>query len=40
MNNSIDYEYDAIAIDYGIATLIGFRNINTGVALGFDFFSR
>lgn len=37
MNNTIDYEYDAFAIDYGAAVLVGFRNINTGVSLGFDF---
>ena len=37
MNNAIDYEYDAFAIDYGAAVLVGFRNINTGVSLGFDF---
>jgi hypothetical protein len=37
MNNAIDYEYDALAIDYGIAVLFGFRNINTGLSIGFDF---
>jgi len=37
MRNTIDYEYDAVAIDYGLAMLIGFKNFNTGVSVGFDF---
>jgi hypothetical protein len=37
MNNTIDYEYDALAIDYGAALLFGIRNISTGVSVGFDF---
>ncbi|MFY7840468.1 MAG: hypothetical protein ACOVP7_09335 [Lacibacter sp.] len=36
MNNAIDYEYDAFAIDYGAAALFGFRNFSTGLSLGFD----
>jgi len=37
MRNSIDYEYDAVAIDYGLAVLLGLRNFNTGISVGFDF---
>ncbi len=37
MRNTIDYEYDAVAIDYGIAVLLGLRNFNTGFSVGFDF---
>jgi hypothetical protein len=37
MRNTIDYEYDAVAIDYGVAILLGLRNFSTGVSVGFDF---
>lgn len=37
MRNTIDYEYDAVAIDYGLAVLLGMRNFNTGLSVGFDF---
>ena len=37
MDNAIDYEYDALAFDYGIAVLFGVRNFSTGLSLGFDF---
>ncbi|RXK58980.1 hypothetical protein ESA94_16480 [Lacibacter luteus] len=37
LNNTIDYEYDAFTIDYGLAALAGFRKFNTGISLGFDF---
>lgn len=37
MRNTIDYEYDAMAIDYGIAALFGVRNFSTGLSVGFDF---
>lgn len=37
MRNAIDYEYDAVAIDYGLAVLLGLRNFNTGISVGFDF---
>ena len=37
MNNTIDYEYDAFVIDYGIAVLFGIRNFSTGISVGFDF---
>ncbi|MBY0534292.1 MAG: hypothetical protein K2P88_00450 [Chitinophagaceae bacterium] len=36
MNNTIDYEYDGLGIDYGIAALFGFRKFNTGLSLGND----
>lgn len=34
--NTITYEYEAFSLSYGIALLVGYRNINTGVACGFD----
>ncbi|HCL04700.1 MAG TPA: hypothetical protein DHW64_01480 [Chitinophagaceae bacterium] len=37
MRNNIDYEYDAVAIDYGIAVLLGLKNFSTGISVGFDF---
>lgn len=37
MRNTIDYEYDAVAIDYGLAILLGLRNFSTGISVGFDF---
>jgi hypothetical protein len=37
MRNNIDYEYDAVAIDYGMAVLLGLKSFSTGVSVGFDF---
>jgi|GEM_PF-564573 len=37
MRNNIDYEYDAVAIDYGVAVLLGLKNFSTGISVGFDF---
>lgn len=37
MQNSIDFEYDGFVIDYGVALLVGIRNLSTGLSLGFDF---
>lgn len=37
VRNTITYEYDAVGLNYGVAFLFGYRQISTGLALGFDY---
>ncbi|MES2689035.1 MAG: hypothetical protein V4658_01450 [Bacteroidota bacterium] len=37
VRNTITYEYDAVALNYGVAFLFGYRQISTGLAVGFDY---
>ncbi len=34
--STIDYEYDGFVFEYGVAMLVSYGNINTGIAIGAD----
>ncbi|WP_247233469.1 hypothetical protein [Telluribacter sp. SYSU D00476] len=32
----VPYEYDALGLNYGLAGIVGYKNVTTGLALGFE----